>query len=95
MWFSETCYFFSVLFCKIYPCYNIDCIPLYNRVYLFIFLLIDIQVISFFFGRLKRTAMKIHENVQVFLEVVLLGHKVGKCLPYEIELNDFLEQLYY
>ena len=48
MWFSETCYFYSVLFCKIYPCYNIDCIPLYNRVYLFIFLLIDIQVISIF-----------------------------------------------
>ena len=38
--------------------------------------------------------MKIHENVQVFLEVLLLGHKVGKC-SYEIELNDFLEQLYY
>lgn len=48
MWFSETCCFYSVLFCKIYSCYNIGCIPLYNRVYLFIFSLMNIQVISIF-----------------------------------------------
>lgn len=48
MRFSETCCFYSVLFYKIYSCYNIDCIPLYNRVYVFIFLLMDIQVISIF-----------------------------------------------
>lgn len=32
---------------------------------------------------------------RVFLEVGLLGHRVGKCSPYEAEANDSLEQLYH
>ena len=46
--FLKLAVFIQYYFCKIYPCYNMDCIPLYNRVYLFIFLLMDIQVISGF-----------------------------------------------
>ena len=46
--FLKLAVFIQYYFYKIYPCYNMDCIPLYNRVYLFIFLLMDIQVISVF-----------------------------------------------
>lgn len=61
------CCFYSVLFYKIYSmCYNIDCIPLYKRVYVFIFLLMDIQVISIFEVGWEGQLWLIHENVQEF-----------------------------